>query len=71
MKKVRLSLMAAAAVLVFAASSCNKSECHECHYDGPNGEVELGEKCDDELESLEANGYEENGTVYTVHCHEH
>lgn len=52
-------------------TSCNKPNCHECHYDGPNGEVELGEKCNDELEKLEANGYEENGTVYTVHCHEH
>ena len=54
-----------------AFTSCKKDECHECHYDGPNGEVELGEKCGSELEDLEANGYNEGGTNYVVHCHEH
>ena len=34
-------------------------------------EVELGEKCDDALEELEASGYAVNGTTYEVHCHEH
>ncbi len=52
--------------------SCNKEECHECHYDGPGGtEVELGEQCGDALEALEANGYNVDGTNYVVHCHEH
>ena len=62
-----LGLFAAA----MAFTSCKKDECHECHYDGPNGEVELGEKCGSELEDLEANGYNEGGTNYVVHCHEH
>jgi len=53
-------------------SSCKKEECHECHYEGAGGtEVELGEKCGDELEDLEASGYAVGGTVYEVHCHEH
>ena len=42
--------------VAMAFTSCKKDECHECHYDGPNGEVELGEKCGYELEVLEANG---------------
>lgn len=58
--------------LVLAAFSCNKSECHECHYEDATGdEVELGEKCDDDLENLEANGYPVDDSTYTVHCHEH
>lgn len=53
------------------AVSCKKESCHDCHYDGPNGEVELGEKCGDELETLEANGYNLDTANYVVHCHEH
>ena len=49
-------------------SSCKK--CGECHYDGPSGEVEMGEYCDDELEAIEAEGYIENGVTYEVHCGE-
>jgi len=61
-----------AAFFLLAFASCKKSECHECHYDDASGaEVELGEYCDDELESLEANGYNDNGTIRTVHCHGH
>ena len=52
-------------------ASCKKNECHECHYDGPSGEVELGEKCGDDLENLEKNGYATGGVHYEVHCHEH
>ena len=53
-------------------TSCNTSECHECHYEDENDqEVELGEYCDDELEAIEANGYNLNDTTYEVHCHEH
>ncbi|MBT6030031.1 MAG: hypothetical protein HOH13_06975, partial [Crocinitomicaceae bacterium] len=49
-----------------------KSECHDCHYDDAAGaEVELGEYCDDELEAIEASGYNDNGTIRTVHCHGH
>jgi len=73
MKKqtIKMSVLALGTAFMFGMTSCSKPECHECHYDGPNGEVELGEKCDEELESLEANGYTEGGTTYTVHCHEH
>lgn len=60
------------ALVAMTAVSCKKDECHECHYDDATGaEVELGEKCGDELETLEANGYNLNGTNYVVHCHEH
>jgi len=51
-------------------TSC-KEHCHNCHYDGPNGEVELGEKCGDEVEQLESDGYASDSVTYTVHCHEH
>lgn len=54
---------------VFAFTSCKK--CAECHYDGPNGEVELGEYCDDDLHEMEENGYVVGDTTYEVHCHEH
>lgn len=58
--------------LVLVAISCNKSECHECHYEDATGaEVELGEKCDSDLENLEANGITVGDSLYTVHCHEH
>lgn len=68
MKKAGLITVAA---LAFVTMSCKKDECHECHYDGPNGQVELGEKCGDELENLEASGINVDGTNYEVHCHEH
>lgn len=70
MKKKQLLMIVSAVALTFA--SCTKNDCHECHYDGPNGEVELGEKCGDELEDLEASGFTDtDGTKYDVHCHEH
>ncbi len=69
MKKSSLFVATIGVALFFA--SCKKEECHDCHYDGPTGEVELGEKCGDDLETLEASGYAVDGTVYTVHCHEH
>lgn len=72
MKTGKTILGTIALLAVFSFSSCKKEECHECHYDGPNGEeIELGEKCGDELEDLEASGYALNGTVYEVHCHGH
>lgn len=58
------------AAALFSAS-CNKSECHECHYDLNGAEVELGEKCDEDLETLERDGIDVNGVNYEVHCHEH
>ena len=71
MKKVNVILGMTALVAMVAFSSCKKDECHECHYDGPSGEVELGERCGDELEDLEASGYNLDGQNYVVHCNEH
>lgn len=71
MKKVKGYTVIAIVGLSFVMVSCKKDECHECHYDGAAGEVELGEKCGSELEDLEANGYAAGGVVYDVHCHEH
>ena len=68
-KSVILFVMAAASAI--AISSCVKNECHECHYDKNEAKVELGEKCGDELEQLESNGYTDTTGTYTVHCHEH
>ncbi len=56
---------------VCAFLSCGKNKCHECHYDGPNGIVELGEQCGDDIQALEANGYTDSTGTYEVHCHEH
>lgn len=58
------------------ATSCSKDECHECHYEkmvnGAETEVELGEKCGDDLVNLEKDGFTDiDGTKYEVHCHEH
>jgi hypothetical protein len=53
-------------------SSCNKETCAECHYDlTATEEVELGEKCGDDLAALESTGIAVGDTLYEVHCHEH
>lgn len=64
----KLVFTAAVAITMF---SCGKNKCHECHYDKAGAEIELGEKCGDELETLEANGYVDTTGTYEVHCHEH
>ena len=72
MKKVVLGIIA---ISFIGLTSCNK--CSECHYEvadstGAEVEVELGEVCDEDLEALEANGYQLNDSVTVeVHCHEH
>lgn len=72
MKIKNFKLTLVVALLAIAFASCDKSECHECHYDDADGnEVELGEQCDDELEDLEENGYNVGGVNYEVHCHDH
>lgn len=71
MKKRNTIIGAIAVLALISFSSCKKDECHDCHYDGPNGEVEIGEKCGDDLEEVEVNGYAADGMVYEVHCHEH
>lgn len=68
MKKSKLLI---AGGLLVLAVSCKKEECHECHYEKNNIEVELGEKCGDDLEALEASGFNDGGVNYEVHCHEH
>ena len=66
MKKVGIVF---AAIVFMGFSSCKK--CAECHYDGPNGEVDLeGEYCGDDLENIESNGYPVGNDVYPVHCGE-
>ena len=70
MNKLNFGIQALLSVSTFLLS-CNKNKCHECHYDKAGVEVELGEKCGDELENLEANGYSDSTGNYTVHCHEH
>ena len=75
---------------IFFMTSCESdSECHECHiaYEGPNGEieVEIGEFCGSDLETVEAPGYTHTlesdvvvgndtvpaGTYSEIHCEEH
>lgn len=53
------------------STACNK--CAECHYDKDGSEVEIGEYCKDDLESIENEGYydTETDTTYEVHCHDH
>ncbi len=61
-----------AATLLIASVACNKEECYECHYDGPNGEeVEIGEYCGDDAQNIETAGYDVDGVNYDVHCGEH
>jgi hypothetical protein len=71
MKKVKLLILVPVAIAGLSAVSCKKNKCAECHYDKNGAEVELGEKCGDDLESLESSGYMVNDTLYEVHCHEH
>ncbi len=71
MKKVKFTLVLTAMVAGLSVASCKKNKCAECHYDKNGAEVELGEKCGDDLESLEASGHIDNDTLYEVHCHEH
>ncbi|MDP4684476.1 MAG: hypothetical protein NWS40_07285 [Crocinitomicaceae bacterium] len=69
--KKSISLVALALVASSILSSCKKNQCTDCHYEKNGLEVELGEKCGDDIEALEASGYNDGGTVYEVHCHEH
>ena len=66
-------LVAVLGLAVIGFASCKKNKCAECHYDDTanNTEVELGTKCGDEIEELEANGYNDGTNTYTVHCGEH
>jgi hypothetical protein len=71
---MKKSIFIFGSVVLLAATmqSCTKNKCHECHYDDASGnEVEIGEKCGDELETLEANGYTDSTGNHVVHCHGH
>jgi hypothetical protein len=71
---MKIKFLSAAMVITFATLfvSCDKNDCHSCHYDKNGEEIELGEKCGEELETLEANGYTDTtGNKYVVHCHAH
>jgi hypothetical protein len=71
---MKKSIFIFGSVVFLAATmqSCTKNKCHECHYDDASGnEVEIGEKCGDELETLEANGYTDSTGNHVVHCHGH
>lgn len=64
----KIAFIATGMLLIVA---CKKNKCAECHYDADaNTEVELGQKCGDDLETLEANGYSDGTNTYTVHCGE-
>ena len=70
--KSKVVLAASIFSFAFFMTSCDKEECHECHYeDAYDQEVELGEKCGEELEEVEKNGVTVDGESYEVHCHEH
>lgn len=67
--KKSIKVLGVACGIAFAFASCEK--CKECHYDGPTGEVEIGEYCDDAIEDIEASGFAVGDTTYDVHCGEH
>ncbi len=54
-----------------ALTACKKDECHACHYELNEVEVEIGAKCGDDLKDAEKNGITVDGQHYDVHCHEH
>lgn len=61
-----------AIVLLSATTFISCKKCSECHYeDASNNKVELGEYCNEDLESVEKNGIVVDGKNVEVHCHEH
>jgi hypothetical protein len=66
--KTKVLLTFAAAVILLCLASCKKNKCTACHYDKAGAEIELVEKCGDEMESLKANGYKDFTGTYIVHC---
>ncbi|MFM1894254.1 MAG: hypothetical protein RIQ90_1420 [Bacteroidota bacterium] len=67
MKSISFVLLFPIGILLSTAS-CNKNKCADCHYDKAGAEIEIGEKCGDEMENLEANGYTDSTGTYVVHC---
>jgi hypothetical protein len=71
MKSKMMFTFLAVSLVSMTVVSCSKNKCHECHYDKNGAEVELGEKCGDDLANLEAKGYTDTTGTYMVHCHGH
>jgi len=69
---MRKTILFAVCGVSLSFAACKKKDCHDCHYENASGtEVELGNKCGDDLETLEKNGYSDGTQTYEVHCHEH
>ena len=66
--KTNRRIIALICVIAFSLTACNKDKCANCHYDKDGAEIELGERCGDEMEALEANGYTDTTGTYVVHC---
>lgn len=66
MRKTMLIFLSS--IFVFSVVSCKKNQCADCHYDKDGAEIGIGEKCADEMEALEANGYADSTGTYVVHC---
>jgi hypothetical protein len=66
--KSKLVLLAALCFVALSLGACKKKKCADCHYDKAGAEIELGEKCGDEMGVLEANGYTDSTGTYVVHC---
>ena len=66
--KSKLVLLSVLCVAAFSLGACKKNKCADCHYDKAGAEIELGEKCGDEMETLEANGYTDSTGNYIVNC---
>lgn len=66
--KTKMMYVAALCLTALSLSACKKNTCADCHYDKAGAEIELGEKCGDEMETLEANGYTDSTGTYVVHC---
>jgi hypothetical protein len=66
--KTNMLFIALLGLMAVSFSACKKNKCEECHYDKDGAEIELGEKCGDEMEALEANGYTDTTDTYVVHC---
>lgn len=66
--KTNMLFIALLGLMAGSFSACKKNTCADCHYDKDGAEIELGEKCGDEIEALEANGYTDTTGTYVVHC---
>lgn len=66
--KTNMLYVVSLCLTALSLTACKKNTCADCHYDKAGAEIELGEKCGDEMETLEANGYTDSTGNYVVHC---